>query len=261
MRNKFLCLAVVSVFLSRPALCDEIGEPERDSREYEYEYEYEYGEETAPINDPFEKMNRKTMNFNLYLLNNVVSPFMKGYRLIVPSPIRKMINNLGDRVSDIPIFISSALALDYDNSIRTLGVFGANMTIGIFGLFDPAKKFGLERAKMNFGDVFRRYGADDGFYLVLPFLGPSSLTDSIGSAGGFFLNPTSINSLEIGSHHSWTPNNLIIEKYFVEYVGDVETADRMNEDFIKKSFDSYVFIRDAFLRNRDYRTKKMKGGN
>jgi phospholipid-binding lipoprotein MlaA len=222
------------------------------------EYDIYGEEETAMVKDPFERMNRKTMEFNIFLLNNVVSPFMRGYRFIIPSPIRKMIGNLGNRVLDIPTFLSSVLILDYENSFRTLGVFGTNMTIGLFGLFDPAKKLGLERRETDFGDILRCYGVDEGFYLVLPFLGQSTLVDTTGSVGNLFLNPMSLKRLEMGSHRSWTPNNLIIEKYFVEYIGDVETADRMNENFIKNSFDSYTFIRDAFLRNRDYRVKRIK---
>lgn len=225
---------------------------------YEYETTTETKSEEGVIKDPFEKINRKILKFDLFLLEKVANPFIKGYRFVIPKFIRKMVSNFGERINDVPTFIYSALLLDYKNSVKTLGVFSINMTIGLFGLFDPAASFNLTRRKTNFGDVFGYYNVGDGFYLVLPFFGPSTLTDGISLLGNSVINPIHFNELEIGSHDSWTPKNLILERYFVEYIGNVEDANSINKKFIKNSFDKYVFIKNMYIENKNHRIKVIK---
>jgi phospholipid-binding lipoprotein MlaA len=210
------------------------------------------------VRDPFEKMNRKIMKFDLFLLDRVINPFIKGYRFIIPKFIRKMINNLGDRINDIPTFMYSTLLLDYKNSAKTLGVFGTNMTIGLFGLFDPAGSLNLSRRKTTFGDVLNYYGVGGDFYLVLPFWGPSTLVDGIGLFGSSFINPMYYNKLEIGSHNSWTPKDLVAERYFAEYIGAIENANNFNKKFIKNSFDKYTVVKNMYIENRNHRIKIIK---
>ncbi len=64
-----------------------------------------------------------------------------------------------------------------------------NTTIGILGLFDPAKSLGLERHEEDFGQTLGRYGAKPGPYLMLPILGPSSVRDAFGSIVDAGLDP------------------------------------------------------------------------
>jgi phospholipid-binding lipoprotein MlaA len=230
-----------------------------------YDDEYYENEENnsikSMISDPFEKFNRKILSFNLTFLDNVVDPFLQGYRFITPKFVRKMINNLGSRITDVSTLIYSISALDYKNSARTVGVFGINMTIGLFGLFDPAAKLGLTRRAVSLGDVLGRYNIGGGLYLVLPFVGPTTLRDGAGSIGNVFIDPLKYNGLELGkTEHSWTPDDMIVPKYFIEYVGTAEGADKLNKTFIKKSFDPYVFIKNSYIENKNYKINILRNG-
>ena len=59
--------------------------------------------------------------------------------------------------------------------------FGINTTVGVLGLFDPADKwFGLKEHPDDFGLTIRYYKVPTGPYLMLPFLGPSTIGDTVG---------------------------------------------------------------------------------
>jgi ABC-type transporter lipoprotein component MlaA len=257
--NRFL-FVVFFLLIEVSSMC--ISPVKADSHNI-YNEEYYGNEEDNSqknlINDPFETFNRKMLDFNMFVLDNIANPFLRGYKTIVPKLIRKMINNLSERIKDIPTFMYSAGILDYKNSLKTVGVFGLNMTIGIFGLFDPASNIGLTRRQTNLGDVFGYYNIGSGFYLVLPIVGPTTLTDGLGSIGNFYLNPLDYNGLELGkTAYSWTPRDVVIPKYFVEYIRNVESANSLNENFIKKSFEPYSFVKKSFVENKNYRISILK---
>src|SRR3546814_2704266 len=58
--------------------------------------------------------------------------------------------------------------------------FFINSTIGMLGLFDIAADSGFPYHEEDFGQTLGTYGTGEGFYLVLPILGPSSLRDGSG---------------------------------------------------------------------------------
>src|SRR3546814_429606 len=67
--------------------------------------------------------------------------------------------------------------------------FFINSTIGMLGLFDIAADSGFPYHAEDFGQTMGTYGAGEGFYLVLPILGPSSLRDGTGRIVDILLDP------------------------------------------------------------------------
>src|SRR3546814_5644412 len=59
----------------------------------------------------------------------------------------------------------------------------------MLGLFDIAADSGFPYHKEDFGQTLGNYGTGEGFYLVLPILGPSSLRDGSGRMVDIFLDP------------------------------------------------------------------------
>ena len=68
---------------------------------------------------------------------------------------------------------------------RSLGRFVINTTIGIGGLFDVAGKLELPAAPTGLSTTLAKWGMHPGPYLVIPFLGPSTLRDGIGFLGDY----------------------------------------------------------------------------
>ena len=76
-----------------------------------------------------------------------------------------------------------------EDAVHNTFRFLINTTMGIFGLFDPASGFGLEPRETGFGDTLAVWGAQEGAYIELPLLGPSTERDAIGQFLDIFANP------------------------------------------------------------------------
>jgi phospholipid-binding lipoprotein MlaA len=134
--------------------------------------------------DPWERLNRFTYRFNARFDEAVFLPLANGYRR-VPAPIRSGVHNFFDNLSEVESVINYAAQLRPASGARSLGRFVINSTLGIGGLFDVAKGFHLESALTGFGTTLSKWGMHPGPYLVIPFLGPSTLRDGIGLLGDF----------------------------------------------------------------------------
>ena len=71
-----------------------------------------------------------------------------------------------------------------------------NTTAGLFGIFDVATEAGLEKHDEDFGQTLGWWGIGDGPYLVLPFLGPSTVRDFFGKIIDWETDPTEPNRAE-----------------------------------------------------------------
>lgn len=52
--------------------------------------------------------------------------------------------------------------------------------MGVLGFFDPATRVRIPIQREDFGQTFGYYGGEPSFYLVLPYMVPSSGRDAIG---------------------------------------------------------------------------------
>lgn len=213
---------------------------------------------TEVISDPFEKLNRKIFDFNIYLLDNVIEPASDTYEFFFPKFFRERFNNFGDRFYDPIVLFNSLLQLDFKNSFKTVATFATNVTLGIFGLFNPAKHFGFYRERRTLGETLGFYGIKNGFYIMIPFVGPSTLRNGFGMAGDFFINPLGWNGTNFWDDRDLTPDRLEIPKYIGKYAPQLETAVGLNKQFLQKSFDPYIFTRESYLQNVIYKQSLRK---
>src|SRR5262245_20302942 len=128
--------------------------------------------------DPLERMNRATHRFNDSVDRAVLKPVATGYRNHVPQVIRTGVNNFLDNLAFTTTIVNDFLQLKVKDTLIDLGRFTVNTTLGIGGILDPATHFGIPRNDEDFGQTLGRWGVPSGPYLVIPFLGPSSLRDA-----------------------------------------------------------------------------------
>ncbi len=126
--------------------------------------------------DPWGRLNRFTYRFNARFDEAVFLPVANGYRRL-PSPMRTGVHNFFGNIAEIDSFINYTLQGRLGRTVRSLGRFVINSTIGIGGLFDPATKFHLPKAPTGFGTTLAKWGMHPGPYLVIPFYGPSTLRE------------------------------------------------------------------------------------
>ena len=142
-------------------------------------------------NDPLEPMNRKILDFNLFLDRILIKPVAEGYRWIVPEYARNRMRNFLDNLNEPVIFINDTLQGEFHRANTTAGRFLFNSTFGVGGLWDRASQIGMEKQSGDFGQTLYTWGVPDGPYLVLPLLGPSNPRDIVGMVVDGYADPFS----------------------------------------------------------------------
>lgn len=131
--------------------------------------------------DPWASFNSKTFEFNRKFDKYVLKPVATGYEWVMPDPLERGIANMFRNVRFVPRLMNNLFQAKFKGAGVELGRFLINTTLGIGGLFDPAKNLlGMETPDEDFGQTLGAYGVNPGPYLILPFLPPLSLRDATG---------------------------------------------------------------------------------
>lgn len=196
-------------------------------------------EEAASIADPLEGLNRVTFAVNDKLYRGILKPVARGLR-ILPVPVRVSLSNFFANLGAPISAVSALLQAEPKNAATELGRFAVNTTIGIVGLFDPATGMGLEQDEEDLGQTMAHWGIGHGFYLVVPFAGPSSLRDALGTTATNALNPL-YQELDSGDIVA-----INLASGIVTLSLDADTY----ESLYDSALDPYVFFRSAWTQNR-----------
>jgi phospholipid-binding lipoprotein MlaA len=139
--------------------------------------------------DPLMPINRAIFAFNDLAWRYALFPLNRGYRRVVPQPVRTGIANFFSNLRTPISLVNHLLQGQPEPAARDLLRFGINTTFGLFGLFDPASVLKLERQETTFEDTLTRYGAGQGVFLMLPLLGPADTRNGAGRVVDYFLHP------------------------------------------------------------------------
>lgn len=192
--------------------------------------------------DRIESVNRFFFSFNDRADRYILKPIAKTYRYVTPSVVDEGITNFFQNLDDVETFVNSLFQLKFHNAIVSLNRVIYNTTFGLAGFFDVATSFGLHNQEEDFGQTLGYWGYEESTYLVLPFLGPSTIRDFSGQLVDSRFDPL-MYSDEIHS------DTLLLAKglKLIDLRADILAADHL-----QLSNDRYAFIRNAFLQNRDY---------
>lgn len=195
-------------------------------------------------NDPYESVNRKINQFNLAFDATVLKPPARLYVAVVPAPVRGSINNAFNNINMIPTVANDVLQGEWRYTIKDTWRFLINSTFGVAGLFDVAdKRCQLPPHSNDLGLTFAKWGYKQSAYMVIPFIGPSTVRDSIGMLFEYqFMTPYPL--LE------GTP--VIYSVFGLRYV-DLRSQYFDAERLMKEALDPYSFMRDAYLQHRNFR--------
>jgi len=197
------------------------------------------GEERDP-RDPWEGFNRGVYRFNDAFDEYLARPVARGYVKALHQEIRTRIGNFFANLADPLIGVNNFLQGKFEEGVNDWARFAFNSTFGILGLHDFASDAGLEKHNEDFGQTFGRWGAGQGPYLVLPFLGSSTLRDGAGTGVDMWLDP-------MGEIEPDDVKYSLIALRVVNLRADLLEASRILEE---AALDRYVFQRDAYLQRR-----------
>ncbi len=192
--------------------------------------------------DPIEPVNRAIYRFNDVVDKNVLKPVAQGYKFILPTQVRYCISNAFGNIADVPTAINNFLQGKIRDGGSDLCRVGVNTTVGLFGCFDVASKWGFEKHNEDFGQTLGRWGVPTGPYLVIPLLGPSSLRD----ATALLAVDTQLDPL--GFVNDIPVRNISYGVRVVDKRAQLLDTTNLLEE---ASLDPYVFVRDAYLARRN----------
>lgn len=192
--------------------------------------------------DPLEDVNRVTHEFNEIFDDNIFEPISRAYKNFIPDFVKERVSNFFDNLRDVSTLGNQILQFKLIESVTTLGRILVNSTAGLGGLFDVASDIDLTTDNEDFGQTMAVWGVENGPYITLPFLGPSTLRDSVG--------------IYVDTH---SPTNLISNMDDIGFVSAsaMNAIDQRVEllpitDILDHSDDPYITMRSSYLQKRKY---------
>ena len=199
--------------------------------------------------DCFEKVNRGVFAFNQALDGAVFEPLAKGYRKL-PVPIRRGTSNVLDNLSTLITIPNNLMQGEIKKAGENTLRFAVNTTLGILGIFDPASGLGFANLeKEDYGQTLARWGVGEGWYIVLPVLGPSTLRDAAGSMVNYLGGDAWYNiTVDEDTHYVSD-----FDYYASRGVNGVDFRAKNLESFEnleKNSIDFYASVKSLYLQDR-----------
>ena len=230
-----------------------------DDQEFDDGFEDEFENVEEEIFDPLSGYNSVMTEFNDGFYVYVLDPVARGYRWIMPDPARRGVKNFFHNLLFPIRFVNNALQLKPINAGEEMFRFIINSTIGIFGIWDPAKEwFGLEAHEEDFGQTLGYYGVGGGFHIVLPFLGPSNLRDMFSLYPDMQMDPVYYDENRPYNFPKKEGEYLGLSRQTIQQTNllMLKTVNRESlrvgqyENLKKDAIELYPFLRDVYEQNR-----------
>lgn len=190
--------------------------------------------------DPFENYNRAVYKFNDGVDKVLLKPIAKGYRKVIPSPVRRSVGNFFRNLLEPTTIINDILQGKFENAVTDFARLLFNTSFGLLGIFDVATGMGIERHQEDFGQTFAVWGFKPGPYIMLPFLGPTNFRDGIGLLPYYLVtDPRLYNS-------DTTVNLTLLGVNAVDSRALLLTGSKL----LELQLDPYAFLRETFNQRR-----------
>ncbi|HLC41419.1 MAG TPA: VacJ family lipoprotein [Methylomirabilota bacterium] len=217
-----------------------------DSRWVEVDAQGQQVEAKAPQTDeveeydPWEQFNEPVFTFNYKVDQHVLRPIASAYDKVVHDEIKRALDRAFDNLGFPRRGGNNLLQLKFVGTVREVARFVINSTLGIAGLFDVAKTFGIREADEDFGQTLAVWGAGNGPYLILPFLRPLTVRDGFGLLVDSLLDPVSF----------FIPLVARIAISVTDAINDRSLNLELFESVERATLDLYSAVRHAYLQRR-----------
>lgn len=199
------------------------------------------------IKDPFQSVNRKIFVFNDYIDRHALRPIAVQYQAKIPAEVRGSYREFRGNLAEPWNATNQVIQWKPKRALKTVGRFVIN-SITTLGLADPASRLGLDGEDESFGTTLGYYGVRSGPYLMVPFVGPSTLRDGF----GFLVDSQA------------SPQKYILDDYQGLYWGDwavyaIDMRSSLLDVDRALQGDRYAAIRDAYLQRKRFVIAEKKG--
>ncbi len=199
------------------------------------------------VADPIEPFNRIMFTFNDKLYTWLLRPISLGYRKITPTPVRTGVQNFFHNLAAPIRFVNCLLQGKGQAATAEFASFTLNTIYGVLGFGSITKDFPeLNPDPEDLGQTLGTYGIGDGFYIVWPFIGSSTLRDTAGRLGDAPLNPRNYIQPTEASLAVWSYESVNKISFRIEDIDDAKKA----------AFDPYQAYRNFYIQSRQTRIKR-----
>lgn len=194
-----------------------------------------------PERDPWEGFNRKVHAFNMGVDKAILRPVARGYDKIMPDAPQRGVRNFFNNLRWPVDFVNLLLQGRVRDSISETGRFLLNTTIGLGGFFDIASRGGHPNYDEDFGQTLAVWGWKNSNYLVVPFLGPQTVRDTLGRSFYGYLHPVNYYIREESNYVPLVVDLITLRAQLLPFDEEIQAA-----------ADPYILIRDVSLQRREY---------
>ncbi|AGW14077.1 MlaA family lipoprotein [Megalodesulfovibrio gigas] len=217
------------------------------------ESDFGFNDGDATVADPLQPWNQFWFGFNDYFYQIVMQPLGKGYNFVTPVVVRSGIRNVFHNLLFPVRFINCILQGKFLGAGVQLSRFVGNTAFGVGGFFNhfDTKPSIVPSYDEDFGQTLASWGVGDGFYLVMPILGPTTLRDGFGITVDLLADPvTYLNPWPL--YFGYDPSPFWVEatvrggERFNKMAFTLDEYDR----FKQAAVEPYSAMRDAYIQNR-----------
>lgn len=203
----------------------------------------------APIRsdfaDPLETPNRKVHGFNRGLDQIVVRPTANAYGTVIPRPVRTGVGNFASNLNLPGMVLNNVVQLRFEDAMTNTFRFLVNSTFGLGGVLDVATEAGIPEETTDFGETLHIWGINEGRYLEVPAIGPSTTRHLVGRIVDTVANPLNF-AIENPERGVVTATGVAAR------FGDRYRFSDFIDSVLYESEDSYAQSRLLYLQNRRF---------
>lgn len=255
-RAKSFCIFTAVIFLSFNIYHFSFSAESNDAKSKYPDFAYEFTGK-----DKFENFNRKVFGFNLKLNKYVIRPVNTVWASIMPKYGMDRIQSAYNNLEYPKRLASCLLQKDFKSSGKETVRFLTNSTLGLGGMYDPAKKFfKIEQRQEGIEQVLSKYKVKRGPYLVLPIIPPGNIR---GLAGRLLDYPLDPSSYILGPVGAAVKGGLMTNKtsYMQPLLKSIESTYADPYDVTKKLYGIEDYIKNSDLDQKEVMAKIVDGQN
>ena len=211
------------------------------------DFEEEFSDSTQKEIDPLSGYNKMMTKYNDKFYMDIYFPIVDKYDDIFSKDTRLSISNFFENIKFPIRFINNIAQLKFKNAFEESSRFVINSTIGIAGFFDVADtSFDIKQHNEDFGQTLGFYGVGSGFHIVLPFLGPSNLRDSLSLFVDYQFHPANyyLNIYQLTAYES------------IYSINDSSFKEKTYKNFRQDAIELYPYLKNIYEQHRESEINK-----
>lgn len=197
------------------------------------------------VPDPIRPLNEAVFYGNDFVYDWSLFPVADGYGEIAPDEVKNVIENLFHNLNAPVRIVNCVLQGKWEKAGHNTLALVTNtlLGVGLTRVYESEVKF--DTKPEDFSQTLASYGVENGMYVVLPWFGPSTIRNMVGSVGDALLSPQT---------YLGFPGTVLA--HLGEMVNKYGTPARDDYRPLREHMEFYDTVKDAYSRSKDNMAKR-----